>query len=220
MGDVIQKFNKLKNPESFIQVNTVKGFKYIDKAGEIVNKYHQKETAPLFSMNLNSLVIESPLQKIDELKITPQIIWMKFSEVDSLDMVIDLFNTESKSVMEILNVDIVNRIGWRNYFIHEFNNREDQKKYFKNLTKFKNGYLTIARFEIDTKKDFKINLMIQPVEKNDENKTPGVLFDVDIFRTGNLKSSEILSTLNKFKEYLKDQEEFLAIINSTFIKSE
>jgi len=33
MSDTIQKLNKLKNPESFIQINTVKGFKYIDKAG-------------------------------------------------------------------------------------------------------------------------------------------------------------------------------------------
>lgn len=220
MSSMIQKLNKLKNPESFIQINTIKGFKYIDKAGEVVNKYHHKETAPVFSMGLNGLVIQTPKEKISELKITPQIIWMKFTEIDSLDMVLNLFNTESKSILEILDIDTVSRVGWRNYFIHEFNNQESQEKYFKNLTKFKNGSLAIARFDIDTKKDFKANLMIQPVIKNDENKTPGVLFDIDIFQTGKITNADISKVLNNFKEYLKNSADFLTILNDTFIKSE
>ncbi|NQV13695.1 MAG: hypothetical protein HQ530_05350 [Parcubacteria group bacterium] len=219
MSNAIQKLNKLKNPESFIQINTVEGFQYIDKAGEIVNKYHSKDAAPIFSMDLNGLVIKTPRDKIYELKITPQIVWMKFNEIDSLDMIAKLFNTESKLILDILNINKINRIGWRNYFIFEFDNQENQKKYFQNLTKFENGSLSIAKFEIDTKKNFKINLMIQSVVKNDENKTPGVLFDVDIFQTGKIDIDDISKMLNSFKDYLKNKDDFLSILNDTFIQA-
>jgi len=75
MSKTIQKLNKLKNPESFIQINTIKGFKYVDRAGEIVNAYHKNNSAPQFQMGLNGLVIEQPKDKIDELKINAQVIW-------------------------------------------------------------------------------------------------------------------------------------------------
>lgn len=220
MSDTIQKLNKLKNPESFIQINTIKGFKYIDKAGEIVNIYHRNDVAPEFSVGLNGLVIQAPKDKIYELKVTPQIIWMKFTEIDSLEMISNSFNTESKSILDILNVDTISRVGWRSYFIYEFNNKESQEKYLKKFTNFKNGTLSIARFDLETKKDFKANLMIQPVIKNDENKTPGVLFDIDIFQSGKIASSDILKTLNSFKEFLRSTDDFLAILNGTFSKSE
>ncbi|MDP2933714.1 MAG: hypothetical protein Q8N81_06325, partial [bacterium] len=67
MTKTIAKLNKLNNPESFIQINTIKGFKYVDKAGEIVNAYHKKNAAPQFAMGLNGLVIEQPKDKIDQL---------------------------------------------------------------------------------------------------------------------------------------------------------
>ena len=84
MSNTIQKLNKLKNHESFMQINTVKGFKYIDKAGEIVNQYHTENIVPNFEMNLNGLIIKEPKSKIYELKITSQMIWAKFNEIDSL----------------------------------------------------------------------------------------------------------------------------------------
>jgi hypothetical protein len=74
MSQTVQKLNKLKNPESFIQVNTIKGYKYVDRAGEIVNFYYKNNSAPKFIMGLNGLSIEEPKEKIDELKITPQLI--------------------------------------------------------------------------------------------------------------------------------------------------
>jgi hypothetical protein len=169
-------------------------------------------------MNLNGLVIKEPKNKIYELKITAQMIWAKFNEIDSLDMIENLFNNESKSILKILDVEKVNRIGWRNHFVFEFKNKEEQDNYFKNLTNFQNGTLSIARFDIDTKEDFNINLMIQSVVKNNENKTPGVLFDVDIFKTGKIEIDEVLGILNDFKKYLRDEDSFLSVLNNTFIK--
>jgi len=216
MSKTIQKLNKLKNPESFIQINTIKGFKYVDKAGEIVNAYHKNNSAPQFQMGLNGLVIEQPKDKIDELKVTTQVIWAKFNEIDSLDSISTLFAKESESILEILEVEKISRVGWRNYFVHEFLNKEKQDEYLKKFTVIDNTKPTVIRLEIKTSKDFSANLMLQPVIKNDENKTSGILFDIDIFQNGEFEPKDISKLLREFRQYLADENGFLSIVNNTF----
>lgn len=216
MSKTIAKLNKLKNPESFIQINTIKGFKYVDKAGEIVNAYHKKNTAPQFAMGLNGLIIEEPKDKIDQLKVTAQVIWEKFSEIDSLDMISTLFSTDAENILKILEVEKISRIGWRNYFVYEFDSKEKQDQYLKKFTVIDNTKPSLVRLEIKTGRDFSANLMIQPVIKNDTDKTHGVLFDVDIFQNGEFESKNISKTLKDFRQYLGDENGFLSVINNTF----
>lgn len=216
MSKVIQKLNKLNNPESFIQVNTIKGFKYVDRAGEIVNAYHKKNVAPLFTMSLNGLVIEEPAEKANQLKITSQALWMKFTEVDSLDMVANIFSKEAEKVFKILEVEEMSRIGWRNYFIYEFADKDAQTKYLAKFTAISDTTPALVKMELKTGKDFGANLVLQPVLKNDDNKTPGVLFDVDVFKSGVIKRSDVGSLLKGFREYLADNNGFLTIVNKSF----
>lgn len=217
MSKTIQKLNKLKNPESFLQINTVRGFKYIDKAGEIVNEYHKKDIAPVFSMNLDGLIIKDPKEKIEELKITPQTIWAKFFEVDSLDSIARMFHQEIEKIIKILEIEKISRIGWRNYFIYDFINEEKQNQYFEKLLATKDLKFSIASFEIKTGNRIKANLIIQPVIKNDEQKTRGVLFDVDVFQKEEVGVSNIDNILESFHKYLIDENGFLKILNDTFI---
>jgi len=215
MSKTIQKLNKLKNPESFIQINTIKGFKYVDKAGEIVNAYHKNNSTPQFQMGLNGLVIEQPKNKIDELKISAQVIWAKFSKIDSLDSISTLFAKESENILKILEVEKISRIGWRNYFVHEFLNKEKQDEYLKKFTVIQDTKPTVIRLEIKTGKDFNANLMLQSVIKNDENKTSGILFDIDIFQNGEFEPKDISKLLREFRHYLADENGFLNIVNNT-----
>lgn len=217
MGKIIQKINKLKNPENFFQINTIKGFKYIDKAGEIVNEYHTNDEFPKFSMGLEGLIIQNPREKIEILKVTSQTIWMKFSEVDSLDMTSRIFSEEASKIVKILEIEKISRVGWRNYFIYDFVNKEKQEEYFKKLISIKNLKLSVANFKITTDKKFDINLIIQPVVKNDGQKTPGVLFDVDIFQTDNLEIDKISSILESFRNYILDEKGLVEILNETFL---
>ena len=216
MSKTIQKLNKLKNPESFMQINTIKGFKYVDRAGEIVNAYHKNNSTPQFQMGLNGLVIEQPKNKIDELKISAQVIWAKFSKIDSLDSISTLFAKESENILKILEVKKISRIGWRNYFVHEFLNKEKQDEYLKKFTVIKDTKPTVVRLEIKTGKDFSANLMLQPVIKNDENKTSGILFDIDIFQNGEFEPKDISNLLREFRQYLADENGFLNVVNNTF----
>ena len=216
MSKAITKLNKLNNPESFIQINTIKGFKYVDKAGEIVNAYHKKNSAPQFSMNLNGLVIQEPKDKIEQLKITAQVIWAKFAEPDSLDMISTLFSKETEVISKILEVEKISRIGWRNYFVYEFADQAKQDEYLKKFTVIKETKPSVIRLEVKTGKDFNANLVIQPVIKNNEAKTLGILFDVDVFQTGEIEIGDVSTTLKSFKQYLADDNGFLSVINSTF----
>ncbi len=216
MSKIIPKLNKLKNPESFIQINTVKGFKYVDRAGEIVNLYHKKDTAPQFSMNLNGLIIEEPVEKIDQLKVTSQMFWIKSSKVDSLDMLATTFSKETEKILGVLEVEKLNRVGWRNYFVHEFKDKDEQEKYLKKFTVIDTTFPLLLRLEIKTGKDFNANLVLQPVIKDEENKTFGVLFDIDLFKNGEIAKSDVSKLLNEFREYLSDENGFLSVINQTF----
>lgn len=214
----IQKINKLKNPESFFQVNTVKGFKYVDRAGEIVNNYHKEDKIPAFSMGLEGLVIQKPKDKIDTLKITSQTIWMKFSEIDSMDMTIRSFSEEVNKIVKILEVEKINRIGWRNFFIYDFLDKTKQDEYFKKLVTIKDLKLSTASFKIETNKDFDLNLVVQPVIKNDDQLTTGVLFDVDIYQTKEIDIENIEKILSSFRKYMQDEENGLInILNETFL---
>jgi len=212
MCDKIKKLNNLKRPESFIQINTVKGFKYIDRAGEIVNLYHKKNGPPDFRMGLEGLDITKPKDKIAVLKITPQILWMKFTEVDSLDMVSNLFSTEAKEILSILDIEKIARIGWRTYFIYEFSNPSDQTKCFKKLTNLDDGQVEFVKLAIETQKKFKLMLRVQPVVKTEDQNTHSILFDVDIFESGEFTEGRIDSKLKEFNNYLKN-ENFLATLN-------
>lgn len=216
MSKVIQKLNNLNNPESFIQVNTIRGFKYVDKAGEIVNVYHKNNIAPQFTMGLDGLVINDPKEKVEQLKITSQEVWVKFAKPDSLDMISNIFSKDVDLILKVLEVEKVSRIGWRNYFVYEFQNQERQDEYMKKIASIKEAKLSVIRFKVNTGKSFNASLGLQPIEKNDDVKTACVLFDIDIFQNGEIKINDIPTILKNFRQYLADDYGFLNVINSTF----
>ena len=86
MIDQLNKINKLKSIESFVQVNFVKGYKYVDRAGELVNFFYIDD-APKFAMNLRGLTIYTPNQKIEEIKVSSESFWVHFIEPESLDLI-------------------------------------------------------------------------------------------------------------------------------------
>ncbi len=213
MNKKVKKLNQLANPESFLQINTVKGFKYVDCAGEIVNHYHIGDKPPVFSMNIQSLIFEQPKPKIEQLKISSKDIWAKFIEPDSLEMALNMFDKESKVICGILEIDKINRVGWRNNFVYEFQNKEERVAYFKKLTNSKFGNALNIKYEISIDSDIKAVLGIEPVQKNDDKKTEGALFDIDVYTIKETNLSELATVLRKFREYFGSEEGFLAIVN-------
>ncbi|MDR3307166.1 MAG: hypothetical protein LBS61_05875 [Endomicrobium sp.] len=185
MKNIINKIGNLKNSQSFFQINTIKGFKYIHKAGEIINYYHNGDEPPIYQMNPNGLLIYTPKVKIDTLRVTSEAICAKFSDVDSLDSISDIFVKESEEIIKILEIKTFARIGWRNNFIYEVGDRTNLSKVYEYLNKYstdENLKVSDIKFEIETKTDFKAVLIVKAVIKNDNN-TVGLLFDIDTYKT-------------------------------------
>ena len=217
MSETIQKINRLKNPESFIQVDTVKGFTYLDRSGEIANRYESKDDSPTaININFDGMVIVDPTDKIKEIKVSPLVMWAKFINSEPLDYISRLYIEEANAILSILGVNELKRVGWRNYFIYEFNKKEDQKKYFEKMTKL-NKLVLLLRYEIETNNDFKANLSIQPVIKNNTEKTPGVLFDIDLYQIKDIDVKNLSKILTNFKKFLNSDKGFLRAINDTFM---
>lgn len=217
MSKNIKKLNQFNHAESFLQVNTIHGFKYIDRAGEIINEYSDGLSInPLISVDLNGLTIKEPINKVEDLKVDSYSVWMKFKEKDSLDLISSIFTKEVNKILDILDVKEISRVGWRNSFVYELANEASIDSYMKKITFIDNTSPLAHAFETEEKNDLKVKMIIQPVIKNNDEKTPGVLFDVDIFQAGKLDTKNIEDCLKMFRKYLTNQEGFLKLVNNFF----
>lgn len=223
MSEKITKIGKLFHAESFLQLNTIRGYGYIDLAGRIVNEYHTKDnTPPEFTMSLQGLLIRNPKPKVDELKITPNSIWIHFSKPDSLSLILDNTIPEFKKVANILNIQELRRIGWRNYFIYEAKNKEDVDGIFLKNNRIKDLTTELVGYFIESNKSSERRLnglltMSKVFTKEKEDEKYGVLFDIDLFVKNRIDFKQLDETLNHFKEYITGEDKFLSVINE-FIK--
>lgn len=210
----IEKLGHLINSESFLQLDLVKGFKYIDKAGEIVNLYTDLKR-PTFQMALSQLLISQPTEKIDQLKVSSENIWAQFTSPDSVDLAYQTFEVEANKLLSVLDVDTVSRIGWRNHFVIEFDKPEEATEYLGKMAKItvKDCKLSMVKLDLVTSAGVLGNLHLQEVVKEDAEKTHAVMFDIDLYKAGPIGIQMIGKTLKGFRDYLADHEGFLALVN-------
>lgn len=179
--ETIKKIQNLNNAESFLQVNFLKGYKYIDKAGEIVNYFHKNNTEPKFSMNLQGLDIFEPEKGVDAIKITPKTFWAHFLQPGSFEQVESSFSSKFIEIIHILGIEKVSRIGWRNYFVYEFSTDKQREEA---LRKFLPIHNTVFE-DITFKSSFnKVDLIvkIKKVTRNDSTELSGLLIDIDSYQ--------------------------------------
>ncbi len=214
MSNKIDKIQKLNNVESFLQIHFVKGYKYVDKAGEIVNYFHKDKQEPKFSMNLNGLDIFNPDDKIDSIKISPKSFWAHFLQPDSLEQMDSFFGVKASDLIKILDVTDISRVGWRSYFVYEFNTEEDRKNTLKKFTPIPDTEFEEVTFTSVCKK---INLIIRvrKVVKSDNTALPALLLDIDFYQRFDeetFDANQIVSKLKEFKEVIRSSE-LLSLIN-------
>jgi hypothetical protein len=213
MQKKIEKIGHMQHLHAFIQFNLIRGFKYIDNAGEIVNLYAE-DKAPDFKMDLDGLVIEKPISDVRQLKVTPHQLWMRVDGPGSLDQPIDLYTREANKILTILDVSKIKRVGWRSYLVLDMEDVHQRAEIF-NRRKIVPGS-DITELKIDLKSDsINIALRLHQVLKNDDKRTPGILFDVDLFCEGIFSIQESIKILKKFKDFMNDKDKgFLSIVNS------
>lgn len=219
MGKPIHKITQLTNIETFVQINFIRGYKYIDKAGEIVNLfYSSKDEQPNFQMDRNFLSIQKPAKPNEEIRISVRDFWGHFLSPDSLDKVATEFEKNAANVLKIVEVDNLKRIGWRNYFVYELNKKEVKQTKFASMLDNENLNLTGLEFSTELH-GFNLNFRTKKVIKNDSRKTPSILIDVDCFKEydNDIKLEKLKLILNEARTTLQSKE-FLEIINQLISK--
>jgi hypothetical protein len=206
----IKSITDLKLQNSFYQLNLIKGFKYIDKAGEIVNLYYEGDKPPNFNMGIDGLYLKSPEEYIEVLKYSSDRLWMKFDKIDTIDQVIQFIRKPINITKDIQNVEIISRIGWRNIFLIELMDTREVNNIEKiveiipdtNTLSFR---ITHSKNEI--KSVIEIELLVNKKEKNKK----ALQINVDVFIQENIKIDDVVKRTKEITQYFKN--DFIKLIN-------
>ncbi len=164
-----------------MQVNLFKGYTFIDKAGEIINHFYRNQDPPIVpEISPNGMVILRPDDITEELKVSPSAIWAHYLNPSSLDQVATFYSKNLIDIARILNVNKVTRVGWRNYFVYEFNNPKDREQSLRKLSVQEDMKVELAVYSI-TLSRVTITLSISKLSKKDQKQTPAVLIDIDAY---------------------------------------
>lgn len=214
MKQRINKLLKLNFVESFLQVNYLRGYKYIDKAGEIVNHFYIDNKEPIFEMALSGLSILKPRNKAEEIRITSKSFWAHFVNPGSFEEVEDFFVKEMRTVATVLDLKDITRIGWRHYFVYDFSTEKDAEDVIKKFSPINKLELKEIFSEYECG-GIPISVRLKKVSKNNNVKTPGILIDVDFYKkfsNTTLVTEEVPGEIEKIKKVIKSTD-FLDFIN-------
>lgn len=104
--------------KAFCQVNTVKGYRYLDAAGEIMNAYDDQFDE--LQVGLDGLTMRRSGAVIDEAKVSTSQVWISFTGPDTVQYVVDQATRFVRFVTETLGVTACSRYGFRTQHLLPF----------------------------------------------------------------------------------------------------
>ncbi len=209
MSNKISKISKLKNIESFLQINFLKGFQYIDNAGKIINKYQSNTGEVLYNMSPDRLLIYKPTSDIEELKISNVDFWMHYVSPRNLGETLRTYIKETEEILKIIEVDDILRIGWRNYFVFELiNNETDLNK----LSKISQAAVQSMFLRTDFDKDTKLTTNIKLLQRKDNKNKKVIMFDMDLYQEKKVDLQTAVRSFSMLKTYF-ESDKTLQLIN-------
>ena len=217
MSSEITKITKLNITESFLQVNFEKGYKYVDKAGQLVDSFYLGDIEPEFNMSSNGLILRHKEGVFEEVKINPKNVWVHYKSPDTLDMIANNYLDILKRVCVTISADNFSRVGWRTYFVKEFNTQEDRDKVLQKFSLHKSLQFKTGIFEGEVN-NFSMNFFVSKVLV-ESGEDRGLLIDIDLY-----KKFEEKIELEKIELKIKDilacykSEALLEIINNVISK--
>jgi hypothetical protein len=197
----------------FFQVNTIKGHRYLDDAGKIMNRWDSE--FPNKDVGIVGLLMRNPDTMLRELRVDSRTIWIHFSLPERLRQVAELSVGITTEICGILEVTQFSRVGLRIQLIYNMddvageNGRVTNNIFVPALQAVTEGRQPGDEFEFTINTGTKQNpvtLRVAAVEKKSEAKTPagfpehGLLVDADIFQ----KQTSYLDDLKRFMRSAQD----------------
>jgi len=214
MSKKIHKINQLTHTDSFMQINFLRGFKYIDKAGEIINSFFTEQKEPPYQMTQRELIIKENEGSSETYRIAVNNVWSHNSNPQNFGNLEQIFQKKYQEILTILDVNEVVRIGWRNYFVYEFNNADEKNSILSKLTPIADSEFLNLVFDKKIN-GIKCKFLIKGAEKNNEERTPAIIIDVDCsnnFENNPIEIGDIFTHLGKIREALLS-ESMLNVVN-------
>jgi hypothetical protein len=202
------KLNHYSLNDSFIQVRYFPGYKYIDKAGEILNLFMRdlKKKGIEFEYNIG---IEGLLIRWDdssiEYKITSEDIWMHYKKPLNLGNVIDIFKNYYDDIITIIEPDSIRSVGWRNYLIDEKISPLQYDALFKQGQELANQKDTMRRIEGELE-GLEVKINLTPLKNIKDGSKKAIMYDVDLIQKldGGIDSFST-QTLRDMNQLYKDK---------------
>lgn len=200
----VRKLNELSHPESFIQIDYSKGFKYIDRAGEILNLYTDNNRVPDNEIGVGGLLLKQPISNIEQLRVSGTQFWCHFLKPVNLGNVQSAFYKEFEKCYRIIQPAQIIRVGWRNYFILEGLSAEEIQKALGTKTILVDQAIT-GISSVGKLGDFEAKVELNPLRSTDKKKR-ALLFDIDVYAKEPLgELSDANAILDSIRRSLTDK---------------
>lgn len=197
------KFSDFQANESiFIQLDTIKGFSYLDNVGAIINSFYQGKQ-PLSSQIINGQVhIFQPLSGIIQIRVDGAAIWANLSSTTDIKPLLEFFQGKVVELNKLLGFDGFSRIGVKTQFAHFFASDHERKEFFDTLIpkKFEEVALIVST-KLDARYSARLELF--PII-NTLTTQKGMSVDIDIFATDNVQETNIVGDLQQMHQKMPE----------------
>lgn len=180
----------------FFQANTIKGYRYLDDAGKVMNKWDSD--FPDKTVGVQGLVMSNPSAELRELKVDTKQVWMHYTLPKNIRAVIESTKTITTEICTILGVESFDRVGLRVQYAYGVTDLKESinkiagkmlnSEWWEKVRKDEDAGFQVL-FPIGTK-ELTITLAIAIVKRalkdKEAKKIPenAILFDMDIYHKG------------------------------------
>ena len=205
--------------DAYFQARTVKGYRYLDDAGKIMNQwdtYFPEKTVGIDGLNMANM--DAVLRR---LRVDMNNIWLNLNIPDNIDQVVNLAHDTTTRVAEIIGVDQFRRVGLRLEYVYAVKDTGSATvQAISNL--FSGQWLTATDNAVWRRRAFQfmvplnsrdpeVNLRVAVVRRHPkmqprkELPESGIMADLDLFRTGIIDVRDLKAFLSKAKEWIEKE---------------
>ena len=204
--------------DAFFQANTIKGHRYLDDAGKIMNRWDSE--FPNKDVGLQGLFMRNPDAVMRELRVDNRTIWIHFSFGDRLKQITALSINTTTEICGILEVKQFSRLGLRVQFIYDVsditieNGQIINRIFVPAIQGIIEGGRPRDSFQFVVKAGTQqkpVTLRVASVEKKPEAKSPpgfpehGLLIDADIFQTQTSHLDDLKRFMQSAQNWVDDE---------------
>jgi hypothetical protein len=200
---------------AYFQANLIKGWRYLDDAGKIANRWLDQFSET--SMGIDGLIMRKPGATLRELQVSVERIWLAFSAPDTVRFVCDQSAKICTDISDVIDVNSYKRLGIRLQYIYGMPDIESCQTLSRKLVShsawdsLKAAGLDLSSAEVSMNlrySELKLKLSISSVKrvvtptKPDKLPSIGIMIDMDLYQDKETAKAKILSFVRAVENWV------------------